>query len=129
MSFLVISNILVSTYQYIDTSDGGGSAIHCLVDKALRKKYQSMINTFCWINSTFTLPKYHEEIVLPGMPGVGKSLFHTIFVCLTEHFSQKRILPHPQVNIPYHAGKIPDLTRNTKETFLIPLASSILLPQ
>ena len=79
MSFLVISNILVSTYQYIDTSDGGGSAIHCLIDKALRKKYQSMINTFCWINSTFTLPKYHEEIVLPGMPGVGKSLFHNVF--------------------------------------------------
>ena len=63
--------LLVSTYQFIETSEDG-SAIQCLIDKALRKKYQKMINTFCWINSTFTLPKYHEEIKIPGMPGIGK---------------------------------------------------------
>ena len=64
--------MLVSTYQYIDTSDDG-TAIQCLIDKNLRKKYQKVINNFCWINSTFTLPKYHEDIRIPDMPGIGKN--------------------------------------------------------
>ena len=40
-----------------------------------------MVNTFCWINSTFTLPKYHEEIKVPGMPGIG--IVTVIFTTIT----------------------------------------------
>jgi len=55
-AILATSVILVSTYSYIDSS---GSAIQCLYDKGTGIP-QDVINRYCWIMSTFTLPKHYE---------------------------------------------------------------------
>lgn len=69
---LLASGILVSTYNYFDSS---GSAIQCYFDKNIQVP-ATVINRYCWMRSTFTLPKYFEGE--PGEdfihPGVG---FHT----------------------------------------------------
>ena len=57
---LMISSIMLSCYEYIDTD---GSAIQCVVDHTARVP-QEMVNTFCWFSSTYTLPRYWE-----GRPG------------------------------------------------------------
>jgi len=54
-SILAICAILVSSYAYIDTS---GSAIQCMTDKA--QVPQGVLNKYCWISSTFTLPDQFE---------------------------------------------------------------------
>ena len=58
MTFVILATsvILVSTYSYIDSS---GSAIQCLYDKGTGIP-QDVINRYCWIMSTFTLPKHYE---------------------------------------------------------------------
>jgi len=58
--FLAISVILVTGYSYIDSS---GSAIQCMVDSGT-KVSGDIINSFCWIMSTYSLPKHYE-----GEPG------------------------------------------------------------
>ena len=50
------TTILVSSYQYIDSS---GSAIQCLFEKGTDIP-ANVINRYCWIMSTFTLPQHYE---------------------------------------------------------------------
>ena len=50
----------MSSYNYIDSS---GSSIQCLFD-AGTKIPARVINQYCWIMSTFTLPKHYN-----GIPG------------------------------------------------------------
>jgi hypothetical protein len=61
----------VSSYAYIDSS---GSAIQCMLNKGSMIP-SDVINRFCWIQSTFTLPKYYEgEVGIDYIhQGVGKS--------------------------------------------------------
>ena len=76
VAVLLTSAILVSTYSYIDSS---GSAIQCLFDKGTGIP-QEVINRYCWIMSTFTLPKHY--VGTPGEDfvhhGVGKNDIHTL---------------------------------------------------
>jgi len=58
--FLAIAVILVTGYSYIDSS---GSAIQCMLDAGV-KVPGSIINSYCWIMSTYSLPKHYE-----GEPG------------------------------------------------------------
>merc|ERR1711862_870172 len=57
-AILGVCVILVSTYQYIDSS---GSPMQCLFDKGTGIP-QKVVNRYCWIMSTFTLPKHYEGI-------------------------------------------------------------------
>merc|ERR1711915_791002 len=52
---LAIATVLVTSYGYIDTA---GSAIQCMVDKG--QVPGPVINNYCWISATFTLPKHFE---------------------------------------------------------------------
>jgi len=54
---LAIACLLVTSYSYIDSA---GSAIQCMNggDKTIVK--DSVLNKYCWISSTFTLPKHFE---------------------------------------------------------------------
>jgi len=52
---LAIATVLVTSYAYIDTK---GSAIQCMVDKG--QVPGPVINNYCWISATFTLPKHFE---------------------------------------------------------------------
>lgn len=54
-AILAVASVLVSTYQYIDSK---GSAIQCMFDKNVGIP-QKIINRYCWIMSTFTLPKHY----------------------------------------------------------------------
>ncbi len=53
---LFVGCILVSSYNYIDSSD---SAIQCMFDKGVGVP-KKVINRYCWIMSTFTLPRHFE---------------------------------------------------------------------
>lgn len=57
---LIVASILVSSYSFIDTA---GSAIQCMMDKNVAVPAE-VINRFCWISSTYTLPKHFV-----GQPG------------------------------------------------------------
>ena len=52
VGILVISFILVSTYDYIDSS-----AIQCLGDKKIGISPRTL-NTYCWFSSTYTVPRH-----------------------------------------------------------------------
>ncbi|XP_023341792.1 innexin inx2 [Eurytemora carolleeae] len=54
--FLAIAVLLVTGYSYIDTN---GSAIQCMMDKGIGVP-APVINSFCWIMSTYSLPKYYN---------------------------------------------------------------------
>jgi len=56
--FLAISVLLVTGYSYIDSS---GSAIQCMVDAGI-KVSGDIINSYCWIMSTYSLPKHYEGV-------------------------------------------------------------------
>ena len=56
MAILLVGSILVTGYNYIDSS---GSAIQCMFDKGVGVP-EVVINRYCWIMSTFTLPKHFE---------------------------------------------------------------------
>jgi len=58
-AILLISVILVSTYSYIDSSN---SAIQCYFEAKGTNIPQVVINRYCWIMSTFTLPKHYTGI-------------------------------------------------------------------
>eukprot|EP00095_Tigriopus_kingsejongensis_P000291 maker-scaffold253_size237113-snap-gene-1.34 protein:Tk00291 transcript:maker-scaffold253_size237113-snap-gene-1.34-mRNA-1 annotation:"GJ15793" len=66
---LLISAFLVSSYDFFDSTD---SAIQCYHHK---KNSDRVINRYCWIMSTFTLPKYAQDD--PDFqsiyPGVGET--------------------------------------------------------
>jgi len=64
---LSVCVILVTSYGYIDSA---GSAIQCMADKA--QIPSDVLNGYCWISSTFTLPKHFE-----GEPGVD-NLHHGV---------------------------------------------------
>lgn len=55
-SILLVACIMVSSYSYIDSSD---SAIQCMMDKGTGIRPE-IINRYCWIMSTFTLPKHFK---------------------------------------------------------------------
>ena len=57
---LLVSVILVSSYNYIDSS---GSSIQCMIDKGTNIG-ANIINNYCWIMSTYTLPRHFN-----GTPG------------------------------------------------------------
>ena len=75
---LAVCVILVTSYGYIDsagvatkyissepkdiilTSILQGSAIQCMADKA--QIPSDVLNGYCWISSTFTLPKHFEVV-------------------------------------------------------------------
>ena len=70
---LFVCVILVCSYEYVDsegnnissedfilTSVSQGSAIQCMTDKDQIKN--DILNRYCWISSTFTLPKHFEVI-------------------------------------------------------------------
>jgi len=52
---LAVACTLVTSYSYIDSS---GSAIQCMTDKG--QVPGKILNNYCWISSTFTLPKHFE---------------------------------------------------------------------
>lgn len=60
-AFLAVCSILVSSYTYIDSA---GSAIQCMINKGQPDIVNPIVTRYCWIMSTFTLPKYYE-----GTPG------------------------------------------------------------
>jgi hypothetical protein len=77
-----VSCILVSSYSYIDSS---GSAIQCTDGKS--DLPDQAINRYCWIMSTFTLPKHYQGVehsdflnygVGKGTKGAKQSNRHTI---------------------------------------------------
>ena len=79
-SILMVATILVSTYDYIDSS---GSAIQCLFDKGTGIP-NPVVNRYCWIMSTFTLPKHFKGTEGEDFLhyGVGKwILCYLTFIC------------------------------------------------
>lgn len=56
---LTVCCILVTSQEYIDKS---GSSIQCMMDKGVGID-PKIINNYCWITSTFTLPKYWEGVL------------------------------------------------------------------
>jgi len=70
-TFLIlwVASMMVIGSQYIDTS---GSAIQCMIDKGIGIEGK-IINNYCWIMSTYTLPRHHQGIrgVDYIHPGVG----------------------------------------------------------
>merc|ERR1712142_597195 len=52
---LAVACVLVTSYGYIDSK---GSAIQCMTDKG--QVPDGVLNKYCWISSTFTLPKHFE---------------------------------------------------------------------
>ena len=52
VGILMISFVLVSTYDYIDSS-----AIQCMGDKKIGISPRTL-NTFCWFSSTYTVPRH-----------------------------------------------------------------------
>ena len=57
---LAIATFLVTSYNYIDKN---GSAIQCMVGKLQNGKGvvpEKVINNYCWISTTFTLPKHFK---------------------------------------------------------------------
>jgi len=54
-TILAVAAIMVGSYSWIDTS---GSAIQCMTDKA--QIPGDVLNGYCWISSTFTLPDHFE---------------------------------------------------------------------
>jgi len=68
---LAICCLLVTSYGYIDSK---GSAIQCMLDKGIGVD-EGLINKYCWIMSTFTLPRHWEDqAAINGHyihPGVG----------------------------------------------------------
>lgn len=58
-SFLSIAVLLVTGYSYIDSS---GSAIQCMLDGGV-KVSGSIINSYCWIMSTYSLPRHWNGTV------------------------------------------------------------------
>ena len=69
---MLVGTILVSSYSYIDSS---GSAIQCMMDKGVGVP-GTVINRYCWIMSTFTLPKHFEGEIGEDFihHGVGEGL-------------------------------------------------------
>jgi hypothetical protein len=53
---LLVAGIIVSSYAYIDSSV---SPIQCMIDKGTGIKIE-IINNYCWIMSTFTLPRHFK---------------------------------------------------------------------
>lgn len=84
-SILLVATILVSSYQFIDSS---GSAIQCLFDKGTGIP-QAVINRYCWIMSTFTLPKHYagEQGTDFIHYGVGKRKFCSLIFRLLWQFT------------------------------------------
>ena len=76
----------MSSYNYIDSS---GSSIQCLFD-AGTKIPARVINQYCWIMSTFTLPKHYEGVPGEDMLHFGVGMLYII----TEN--QKLVLPYLQ---------------------------------
>jgi hypothetical protein len=70
-SIIAVACILVSTYSYIDKTE---APIQCLMDKGVGVP-GPVINRYCWIMSTFTLPRHFTGV--PGKDllyhGVGES--------------------------------------------------------
>lgn len=59
-AILLTCTILVSSYSYIDSS---AAPIQCMLDKGIGIN-KEIINNYCWISSTYTLPRHYE-----GVPG------------------------------------------------------------
>jgi len=58
-AFLAVASILVSSYSYIDSK---GSAIQCMINKGQPDVVGPIVQKYCWIMSTFTLPRYYEGV-------------------------------------------------------------------
>jgi len=56
---LAVAVVLVTGYSYIDTN---GAAIQCMMDKGAQIPGE-VINNYCWIMSTYSLPKYYDGVV------------------------------------------------------------------
>ncbi|XP_059086134.1 innexin inx2-like [Tigriopus californicus] len=79
---LALFVILSSMYGFYDSTD---SAIQCYHDKGL-KLPKKLLNRYCWMMSTFTLPKYFHtptnETIYPGVgPFTGKDekMYHAYY--------------------------------------------------
>ncbi|KAG5678804.1 hypothetical protein PVAND_008438 [Polypedilum vanderplanki] len=93
---LVICSILITSYQY------WGKPISCLTEDGDAEQY---ILDFCWVASTFTIPKFYDkkgqkDVVAPGVGGEIESdekKYHTYYqwVCIVL-FAQAIVfyLPH-----------------------------------
>ena len=81
---MAVCVILVSTYKYIDSKD---SAIQCLFDKGTGIPAE-VINRYCWIMSTFTLPKHYQGIEGEDFihHGVGMLYLRYSLVRINESF-------------------------------------------
>ena len=68
---MAFSVILISNIYPLISVSRAGSAIQCMADKS--QVPGDILNTYCWISSTFTLPKHYTcepgETCLSG--GVG----------------------------------------------------------
>jgi len=80
--------ILVSTYSYIDSSN---SAIQCYFEAKGTNIPQAVINRYCWIMSTFTLPKHFEGELGDEFLhfGVGKSYFISFILFLFNTYNEE----------------------------------------
>jgi hypothetical protein len=82
-SIIAVACILVSTYSYIDKSE---APIQCLIDKGVGVP-EAVINRYCWIMSTFTLPKHFTGV--PGKDilhhGVGRKKVYLFMLAILLH--------------------------------------------
>ena len=90
-ALLLVCSLLVASKQYI------GDPIDCIVSNTKKDNMQTVMDTYCWIQSTFTVPsralhkKIGEEIPHPGVvtPWEGDELKHHKYyqwVCFTLLF-------------------------------------------
>ena len=84
--FLITSSLLVTSRQYI------GDPIDCIVDQDIP---QNVMDTYCWIHATFTIPNrlsanIGQEVPHPGVaPGANdEKKYHKYYqwVCFTLFF-------------------------------------------
>jgi len=103
MTFLMLggATLMITSYNFIDSK---GSAIQCMTDKNAAPT--KIINNYCWIMSTFTLPKHYTESEDDPVPlhlGVGpahpddEKVYHQYYQWVPLFFMTQAImfyLPH-----------------------------------
>jgi len=77
---MLVCSILVSSYSYIDSS---GSAIQCMTDSKAPLP-DPVINRYCWITSTFTLPKHFKGVENEDFLHYGVGNEEVILACLSK---------------------------------------------
>jgi hypothetical protein len=97
--FLIIGSILITCYQY------WGKPISCRTNEG--EAPQSVLD-YCWVSSTFTLPKYTQgrigkDHIYPGVAGHNNSdekKYHTYYqwVCIVLFAQGKQLTFHKTIS-------------------------------